>query len=201
VPVQISGLQDVVRIAAGAGHSLAVNSSGTVWAWGDNTSGELGNAATEDSNVPVRVAGLEQVAGIAAGVGHSLALKADSAVWAWGDKGSTDLGNGVNTSNVPVQVPGLEGVLGLVAGAGQGLAMKSDGTVWAWGGNESGELGKIAFGGTGDIPEQVSELTGAVVIESGPATDHSLAVLLPVVALSATSLKFDSQFAGSSSPE
>ena len=100
------GLTDgILIIAEGWDHSLALKGDGTVWAWGYNEYGELGNGTNSDSNVPVQVLGLTGITAITEGWDHSLALKGDGTVWAWGYNGSGQLGNGTNiNSNVPVQV-------------------------------------------------------------------------------------------------
>jgi len=68
VPVKVSGLTDVIDIAIGSdGHTMALKSDGTIWAWGSNTTGQLGNGTNDDSNVPVQVSGLTDVIDIAAG--------------------------------------------------------------------------------------------------------------------------------------
>jgi alpha-tubulin suppressor-like RCC1 family protein len=69
LPIQISDLSDVVSIAAGETHVLALKSDGTVWAWGTNVVGELGNGTNTDSNIPVKVSGLTNVVAIAASGG------------------------------------------------------------------------------------------------------------------------------------
>src|SRR5207245_7369310 len=105
-----------VTVIAGGRHSLALKSDGTVWAWGLNIAGELGNGTNTNSNTPVQVSGLSGVTAIAVGFLHSLALKSDGTVWAWGDNDQGQLGNGTNTSsNTPVQVSGLGGV-GVIPG-------------------------------------------------------------------------------------
>jgi alpha-tubulin suppressor-like RCC1 family protein len=86
---------DVVRAAAGYFHSLAVRSDGTVWAWGDNLYGQLGDGTLTNQSTPVRVMGLTGVTQVAAGYGHSLALRSDGTVWAWGSNTVGQLGSGV----------------------------------------------------------------------------------------------------------
>jgi hypothetical protein len=82
----------------------ALRSDGTVWAWGINANGELGNNSTENSSVPVQVPGLTGATAIADGY----AVKADGSVWAWGYGPFGQLGNGTyDSSNVPVQAYGL----------------------------------------------------------------------------------------------
>jgi len=68
-PVQVSGLDGVVKIAASNEHALVLKSDGTVWAWGRNLSGQLGNGTNIDSNIPVQVNGLDEVVDIAASAG------------------------------------------------------------------------------------------------------------------------------------
>ncbi len=91
VPVQVPGLTNVVAIAAGGGmglgfddHALALRSDGTVWAWGLNTYGQLGNGTKTSSKVPVAVSGLSDIVAIAAGYNQSLALGDDGSIWQWG---------------------------------------------------------------------------------------------------------------------
>lgn len=102
-------------IAGGGNHSLALKSDGTVWAWGDNGNGQLGDETTAQRNVPVQVKNLTNAISIAAcerGC-HSLALKSDGTVWAWGDNSKGQLGDGttrpVYTGCFPSQVLGPDG--------------------------------------------------------------------------------------------
>jgi alpha-tubulin suppressor-like RCC1 family protein len=113
-----SGLSNVIAIAAGAFHNLALKSDGTVVAWGHNSFGE--------ASVP---AGLSNVIAIGAAGDASLALKFDGTVVAWGY-------NGDGWSTVP---PGLRDAIAIAAGGAQNLALKSDGTVVAWGSTYYGQ--------------------------------------------------------------
>jgi RHS repeat-associated protein len=159
-------------IAAGFGHTLALKTDGTVWAWGKNSSGQLGNNSASNSLVPVQVTSLTGAVDVAAGYSHSLAVKSDGTVWAWGSNAFGELGNNTLVeSHVPVQVTGLTGVIAVAAGAGHSLAVKSDGTVRAWGENVSGQLGNNTTTSS-SIPVQVSSLTGAVAVAAGGG--HSL---------------------------
>jgi alpha-tubulin suppressor-like RCC1 family protein len=126
-PVQVSGLSGVQDIAGGAEHTLALKDDGTVWAWGSNHLGQLGDATNPDySNTPVQVSGFSGVQAIAAGSYHSLALKNDGTVWAWGWNEYGQLGDATNTdSNTPVQVSGLSGVQDIAGGGGHSLALPS----------------------------------------------------------------------------
>jgi hypothetical protein len=145
-------------VAGGGEHSLALKNDGTVWAWGHNVYGQLGDGSTTTRLTPVRVSGLTQVIAIAAGEGHSLALKSDGTVRAWGHNVYGQLGDGITTnSSSPVTVSGLTGVISAIAaGGGHSLALKSDGTVvWAWGYNAYGQLGNNTTADS-DVPVTVN---------------------------------------------
>ncbi|MHB8513293.1 MAG: RCC1 domain-containing protein, partial [Actinomycetota bacterium] len=177
VPAAVSNLSGVSQVAAGNDHSLALKSDGSVWAWGHNNFGQLGNNSTTDSYVPVHVSGLANVVAIAGGVGHSLAVTSDGSVWAWGDNAIGQLGNGSTTnSSVPVRVSNISGVVSVAGGDGHSLALKSDGSVWAWGRNNEGQLGNNSTTNS-SVPVAVSGLSqifGIVAIAAGG--NHSLAL-------------------------
>jgi len=121
---------------------LALKSDGTVWAWGDNEYGQIGNGALTDQTTPVQVSGLSGIVKIATGRFFSLAVKSDGTVWTWGQNIYGQLGNGSTTdSSVPVQVGGLSGVTAAACGAFECHIIKNDGTTWAWGRNTYGNLG------------------------------------------------------------
>ncbi|MFZ1218545.1 MAG: hypothetical protein WAO00_04590, partial [Chthoniobacterales bacterium] len=90
-PVQVPGLIDVVKVASSWDHTLAVTSDGTVWAWGYNSFGQLGDDTTQPRSGPVQVSGLTGVIAIATSWSYSMAMKADGTVWAWGDGASGTL--------------------------------------------------------------------------------------------------------------
>jgi alpha-tubulin suppressor-like RCC1 family protein len=120
VPVMIPGVGPlkIVDVATGVGHSLALRSDGTVWAWGANGEGELGNGSRNFSSSPVQVLNLTNVTAVAAGYIHSLALKSDGTVWAWGDNYWSELGTGrdsrtLSYSLVPIPVETLSNVIAI----------------------------------------------------------------------------------------
>src|SRR5262249_27188006 len=147
-PVQVSGFgtgSGIIAIAAGDSHALALKSDATVWAWGFNTSGQVGNGGTvSPQRTPVQSGPgiLTGVTGIAAGNSHSLAVRTDGTLWAWGLNGSGQLGDGTSMQqNTPIQLNTIAGVSGIAAGAFHSLASKSDNSLWAWGTNTNGQLG------------------------------------------------------------
>ena len=171
-------LSDVKALAAGSSHSLALKDDGTIWAWGDNESGQLGDGTNANSTQPVKVANLSGVEAISGGgaPSYSLALKDDGTVWAWGDNRASQgtriggqLGDDeITSSNTPVEVSALpSGIEAIAAGAEHGLALKDDGTVWAWGYNFFGQLGNGTTTDSSSKPVQVSELDGIDSIAAG----------------------------------
>jgi alpha-tubulin suppressor-like RCC1 family protein len=163
IPGPVRGLLGVVAIAAGGTFGMALKSDGTVWAWGFNNTGQLGNGTVTSSDVPVQVSGLTGIVAIAAGTDHGLALKSDGTIWAWGDNADGELGNypfTLENTDTPVQVGGVSGVASIAAGDSFSMALKTDGTVWTWGINSYGNLGNGTFEGTSYMPGQVTGLTG-----------------------------------------
>jgi alpha-tubulin suppressor-like RCC1 family protein len=174
-PVSVAGLNGVIGIGAGNGHTVALLSDGTVRAWGFNFFGSLGDGTTITRTTPVPVVGLSGVVAIAVGGLHSLALLGDGTVRAWGFNQQGQLGNNTFTdSTTPVVVSGLSGVVAIAAGAGHSLALLSDGTVRTWGANTWFQLGD---GTTTNRSTPVSStgLSGVVGIAGGG--NHSLALL------------------------
>jgi RHS repeat-associated protein len=164
----VTGLSGTLTSAvAGGQHSLALKSDGTVWAWGSNRYGQLGNGTSTDSSTPVQISALSGVVAIGAGDTHSLAIKSDGSVWAWGDNSSGQLGDGTTTQRkTPVAVLNLSGATRATGGNGFSLAQRSDGTLWAWGLNNKSQLGN---GTTTDshTPVQVAGLTGVTTMVAG----------------------------------
>jgi alpha-tubulin suppressor-like RCC1 family protein len=123
-PIQVTGFgpnSGIIAIAAGASHALALSFDGTLWAWGSNGSGQLGDGTSTQRTTPVRVTNLGAGSGVirvAAGSSHSLALKSNGTVWAWGANSTGQIGDGTSTSRfMPVQVLDVTGV-GFVTGIG-----------------------------------------------------------------------------------
>ena len=146
IATSATSLATTPQIAAGYSHTVALKSDGTVWAWGDNSYGQLGESPYTiiKRTTPVQVSSkiLNSVTAVAAGSGHTIALRSDGTVLAWGYNSYGQLGDGTTTwRDTPVQVSGLSGVTAIAGGSFYTVALKSDGTVWAWGDNSSGQLG------------------------------------------------------------
>lgn len=173
-PAKVEGLPRIIAVSAGGRHTLALDSDGRVWAWGDNEYGQLGIGKRDSSNTPIQVAGVEGIVAVAAGALHSVAVKDDGSVWVWGYNEYGVLGTGDTTnSNVPVQLKSISDVVAVAAGTYHTLFLKRDGTVWACGYNKSGQLGTNKRE-TVKSPVQVTGLAEIVAISAGKT--HSAAV-------------------------
>ncbi|MEC0248474.1 RCC1 repeat- and reductase domain-containing protein [Paenibacillus chitinolyticus] len=157
-------------VAVGASHSLALKDDGTVWAWGNNDFGQLGNGTTKDSPVPIQVPNLDSVVKITAGYGSSYAVKSDGTVWSWGMNNYGQLGDGTLVKKItPVPIPNLTGVIDITVSHSSVFAVKNDGTVYAWGQNSNAALG-IGIDGPNDkrpMPVKIKELSNIKDVETG----------------------------------
>ena len=170
-------LTTVPGVAAGGSYSLALKADGTVWAWGENSYGQLGDGTTTSRTTAIQIPGLSEIVQVSVGGGHSVALKNDGTVWTWGYNGSGQLGDGTTTNRrSPVQVPNLTDVIAIAAGSGYTVALKSDGTVWAWGLANNGRLGNGVTSGVFSSPVQVTGLTGVVAISASSNGATTLAL-------------------------
>ncbi|MEI7620912.1 MAG: fibronectin type III domain-containing protein [Candidatus Moraniibacteriota bacterium] len=188
-PATSTPASNFTSISSGYAHNLALKSDGTVWAWGNNGFGQLGDGTSISRFTPVQVLGLTNVLAVAAGYNHSLALKNDGTVWAWGWNAYSQLGDGTQSiRNLPVQVkasatPGdyLQNVSAISLGDTHSLALKNDGTVFAWGGNGRGQIGIGYVNSMQVYPQQIKDaigsgfLTGVSAISAGGY--YSLALL------------------------
>ncbi|HEV3292287.1 MAG TPA: hypothetical protein VG123_25200, partial [Streptosporangiaceae bacterium] len=170
--VDIGFGSNVVQVAAGwylrFGHGLEARADGTVWAWGDNRFGQLGDGTTTTRLAPVQVTGLTGVTQVAASCDHSLALRSDGTVWAWGGNGAGELGRGTVTDHEVTAAPviGLTGVTKIAAGCEFSLALRSDGTLWAWGYNNVGQLG-IGSTASSAVPVKITGVSQVTAIAAG----------------------------------
>lgn len=159
-PAEVSSTlpANIISIAAGGDHALALTSDGYVWAWGYNFAGQLGDHTKNATSyqTPFQVPSLSNVVAIAADGNDSYALTNDGKVWAWG----FDYGG---QGHDPSQVTGLPTVKSIAAGTRQGLAIDNNGNLWAWGSNQYGQIGNN--GGTGwQSPTELTTLSNVVSI-------------------------------------
>ena len=125
-------------IAAGSQYNIAIMGDGSLWAWGNNEYGQLGNGTRTNSSTPQKIG--TDFSLVSAGSYHTIAIKRDGTLWTWGYNHRGQLGDGTTTaSTIPKQI-GTDFVA-VAAGSVHSIAIKSDGSLWAWGNNEYGQLG------------------------------------------------------------
>lgn len=148
--------------------SGVVKTDGTLWMWGDNIFGQLGNGNTTPEENPVQIGTDTDWKSISTGVSHTAAIKTDGTLWTWGINTSGELGNGTYTqSYLPVQV-GTDTDWKMVNAAGNHTtAMKNDGSLWAWGYNYAGILGVNSSQITINVPMQIGQDTDWETFSSG----------------------------------
>jgi alpha-tubulin suppressor-like RCC1 family protein len=157
-------------VAAGEGTSFLLKGDGTVWSWGDQRDGRLGDGQDRDNSrtQPRPVLGLSAIRQIAIGAAHGLALRADGTVLAWGANGDGRLGNGRDSGAEPtaIPVPGLAGVVAVAAGVASSMALRQDGVVLTWGQNGAGQLG-VGDDVSRPVPTPVPALANVRAIAAG----------------------------------
>jgi RHS repeat-associated protein len=164
----------VASLSTGPAGSAALveQPDASVYGFGLDSSGQLGNDGTTNADSPTVV--FDVVGRLATGASHSVVLRSDGSVWATGANADGQLGNGTTTaSETPVEVSGLSAVTQVAAGSNTSYALTSSGTVSAWGYGSNGELGNGATSNS-DTPVSVSGLSGIVAIAAGD--DHGLAL-------------------------
>jgi alpha-tubulin suppressor-like RCC1 family protein len=177
-PVQVSVvLTGWLTVKGGGNHTLGLKANGTIWGWGDNTSGALGDGTSIHRYNPVRIGNDNKWMSIAANGFYSLGLKGDGTLWAWGDNLDGQLGIGSTApQGAPLQVGAENKWVSIAAGESHCLALKADGTLWAWGNNFYGQLGDGSSGSNANktSPLQIGNDTRWVSIAAG--SYHSLAL-------------------------
>ncbi|WP_018908378.1 Ig-like domain repeat protein [Salinispora arenicola] len=171
----------VTAVAAGNAHSLAVTSTGTMLAWGANSSGQLGDGTTTPRSTPVAVdlpVGTTITTIAASSSSHSLAVTSTGTMLAWGANFTGQLGDGTITNRstpVAVDLPAATTVTAVATGSGHSLAVTSTGTMLAWGGNGSGQLGDGSTTSS-STPVAVDLPAGTTVTAVAGGAGHSLAL-------------------------
>jgi alpha-tubulin suppressor-like RCC1 family protein len=122
-------------------HNLILKTNGTLWGWGANSHGELGDGTITEKKTPVQIGGNDWKQA-SAGYNHTLAIKNDGTLWAWGFNVFGELGDGTSTDRHTPTMIGTENKWRqVIAGYHYSFAIKTDGTLWSWGYNDCGQLG------------------------------------------------------------
>jgi alpha-tubulin suppressor-like RCC1 family protein len=172
----VGGFSDWCEISAGGEHSVAVRSSGSAWAWGNNICGRLGDNTTTNRSSPVSVVGgFSDWCQISAGGVHTLAVRSSGHAWAWGYNGAGRLGdNTIVAKSSPVSViGGITDWCEISAGSEHSVAVRSSGSAWAWGSNG----GRLGDGTTTSRRSPVSVIGGiSDWCQASTGGQHSVAV-------------------------
>lgn len=169
-------------ISVGESHALVVKEDGSLWAWGSNGAGIIGDGTTEDRTQPVKI--LDDVVSVSASDNNSFAIQKDGTLWGWGNNQYNQIGNGgvsdsegktigSYSSTVPIVTKPqkvLDDVTMVSSASSHTLALKKDGSVWAWG------INYYALGdetkGSQNTPVKV--LDGAVSIAAGGSASAAI---------------------------
>jgi alpha-tubulin suppressor-like RCC1 family protein len=175
-PGNVGFLNQVAALAKGHAHhhNLVILNDSSVWGWGFNNKGQLGDSTLIDRRTPVQTKIPTRITRVALGDVHSLAIDKDSSLWTWGHNSSGQLGDSTIINQViPVKLTRISQVVDISGGEIFSIALKNDSTVWTWGYNFYGQLGD----GTNTnslVPIQVAGLSGIVSVAAGQ--EHSLAL-------------------------
>ena len=131
-PAQITPTMNWRKISCGYRHTCAIKNDGSLWAWGYNRDGQLGNGTTTDQTAPIQIGTSTDWKEISCGGTYTLALKTDGTLWAWGTNDNGQLGNGTTTKEtIPIKIGIDTDWQKISCGYDHSLAIKNDGTLWA----------------------------------------------------------------------
>ena len=189
LPRQIGTATNWVSVSAGGRHAVAVRTDGSLWAWGDNSSGQLGigdicccDGGTWYSDIPVRIGTATNWMSVSAGGWHTVAVTTTGELWVWGDNGDGQLGIGDvcccdGGTYSPMQIGTATNWATVSAGGRHTVAVTTTGELWAWGGNSFGQLGDGTGGCCCDgesIPVRIGAATNWATVSAG--YEHTIAV-------------------------
>lgn len=174
VTLQINAQQCWDKISSGAYHTIAIAKNGTLWGWGYNSEGQVGNGNKVNQTSPVQIGTDTDWITIGTGYYHSFGIKSNGTLWAWGDNVSGQLGNANNTDQLsPIQI-GTSQWQAIIGGEAFTIAIKTDGTLWTWGTNSYGQLGDGGISTSRNTPFQVGTDTNWWKISAGRYNSYAL---------------------------
>lgn len=159
VPVQIGSATDWQYISAGDQFSTAIKTNGTLWTWGYNFYGQLGDGTYgtgSEKNIPTQIGTATDWATVAGGYSHTTARKNNGTIWAWGHNNAGQIGIGnITTQYVPIQVGTATDWKSVINGEFYTMGIKTNGTLWGWGSNDMGQFGNGTTATYNVVPLQI----------------------------------------------
>lgn len=167
---KVNGVSNVKSVASNEYFTVVLKNDGTVWGWGKNDQGQLGDGTFVKRTNPVKTKNISKVKDIVIFDNHAMALKSDGTVWVWGDAGyGTKYANGA--INTPVKVKELSNIKSVAAGDRIFEALKGDGTVWAWGWGDDAQLG---YKNPSTVPKKVPDLKNIISLSANRGNSIAL---------------------------
>ncbi len=177
VRVLPQGIEIEPEVATSGSHTVTLKVDGTVWSYGNNTNGELGNGTTDYSDEPVQAEFPEEVKIVQIGAGEkfSIALDSNGNVWTWGANDYGQLGyTSVGNVTKPQKVEGLSNITKITAGSYTCLAIDEYKDIYGWGLDSNGELGIGSYTNIVRTPTKAKYITDIIDIEAGK--NHTIAL-------------------------
>jgi alpha-tubulin suppressor-like RCC1 family protein len=172
---QVGTLTNWASVSCGSNHTLAVKTDGTLWAWGNNDLGELGNGSTTNYSSPIQIGTLTNWSKVQAGRSFSIAIKTNGTLWTWGANANVQLGDGtIVDKSSPVQIGTVTTWSSIEKHSYGGYALRSDGSIWLWGTNQSESMATL---GTQSQPAQLGTLTNWSKLAKTSAETYGLSVI------------------------
>jgi alpha-tubulin suppressor-like RCC1 family protein len=175
-PVQIGALTDwsVLGVGCTGNFLLVQKTNGTIWSWGVNGDGQLGDGTRVNRSSPVQIGALTDWIKISSGYKQCSAIRSNGSLWVWGSNNQGQLGlNDIVSRSSPVQVGALTNWASTSAGFENTGAITTSGQLWMWGNNGSGNLG-IPISYKRSSPVQVGSLTNWALLSVGNSTSSSV---------------------------
>jgi alpha-tubulin suppressor-like RCC1 family protein len=159
----------------GYNHTMAIKPDGTLWGWGANTNGELGNGTVTGTPIPIQIGIQSNWLKVVAGDRNTMAIKTDGTLWVWGDNLFGQVGNNTSSNNVtiPTQVGIDTDWNSMSAGFEHVAAIKNNGTLWVWGSGGNGQIGNNLLLNRA-LPTQVGLDTDWTTVCTGLSTTMAL---------------------------
>lgn len=163
------------QVSSGKDFGISLKSDGSIWSFGYNSNGELGNNSYVGSNIPKSINNVKSYTKIESGEQFTLAVRKDGTIWGWGNNTYGQLGQGDrNTYTVPTAI-NVTNVKKVAAGANHAVALNQYGEVYVWGNNTRGQLGDSITAKSIDVPTKL-DLKGETIVEVGAGKNSTVLV-------------------------